>query len=594
MKKTSWLSSERYAPERHEVELGALLEELRAVPELDARSMHRIVSRHPRAGGGFFSKSEIVWAARRYAAEHADPRDAEAFIARLRSKPIRTQSGVTPLTVLTAPYPCPGRCVFCPNDPRAPKSYLAGEPGAQRAARFGYDAYAQVNARLRALFLMGHPVDKVELIVLGGTWTAYPAGYRLRFIADCFRALNEFDTRTSPSVDPSATVDTEPTIGPLGRRMTTDDYDRAVRGTMTQYESDGSGPEPAWAELEALHRTNESSECRCVGLSVETRPDHVDLAAVLEMRRLGVTRVQIGCQSLSDRILALNRRGHAVSDTRSAIALLRRSGFKIQAHWMANLLGANPESDRADFDQLFTDPAVRPDELKIYPCALVQSSELVEAYERGEYAPYSAETLVELLAGCLRGVPEYCRVNRIIRDIPGTDLLVGERINGLRRNVEGEMARRGWVARDIRSREVRTTEVSLAEPRLEISSYDTAVSREHFLQFIDSDKLLAFARVSLPLAPGPIHELAPSALLREVHVYGQSARFGERSPSSVQHMGLGARLVEKAVDLASAAGYGDLAVISAVGTRRYYGRLGFVDGELYQHRRVSSGRLNAP
>jgi elongator complex protein 3 len=584
MKKNSWLSSERYAPERHEAQLGALLEELRAAPELDTRSMHRIVARHPKVGGGFFSKSELVWAARRDAAEHPDRQDHDAFIARIRSKPIRTQSGVTPLTVLTEPYACPGRCLFCPNDPRAPKSYLAGEPGAQRAARFGYEAYAQVNARLRALFLMGHPVDKVELIVLGGTWTAYPAGYRVRFISECFRALNDFDTRTSPAVDPGATVDAEPTIGPLGKRMTADEYNRAVDGRRLVYDRDDPRSESAWAELGRLHRANESSQCRCIGLSVETRPDHVDLAAALEMRRLGVTRVQMGCQSLSDRILELNRRGHTVGDTANAIGLLRRCGFKIQAHWMANLLGATPDSDRADFVRLFADPAVRPDELKIYPCALVHSSELVDAYERGEYFPYSADTLVELLASCLRTVPEYCRVNRIIRDIPGTDLLVGERINGLRHSVEAEMARRGWAARDIRSREVRTTEVSLAEPRLDAFPYDTATSSELFLQFIGSDKLLGFARLGLPTKEGPIEELGHSALLREVHVYGQSARLGERPASAVQHMGLGARLVEEAARLASAAGFCDLAVISAVGTRRYYRRLGFVDGALYQHR----------
>jgi elongator complex protein 3 len=591
MKKSSWLSSERYAPERHEEQLGALLEELRAAPVLDPRSMHRIVSRHPRVGGGFFSKSEIVWAARRYAAQHPDQQDHDGFMARIRSKPIRTQSGVTPLTVLTQPYPCPGRCVFCPNDPRAPKSYLAGEPGAQRAARFGYDAHAQVNARLRALYLMGHPVDKVELIVLGGTWTAYPPRYRLRFIADCFRALNDFDTSTSPGVDPGATVDTEPPTGPLGKRMTADEYDRAVRGQLTQDDGGDPGSESAWAELGDLHRANESSQCRCVGLSVETRPDHVDLAAALEMRRLGVTRVQIGCQSLCDRILALNRRGHTVSDTKGAIGWLRRFGFKIQVHWMANLLGATPDGDLADFSRLFAEPEVRPDELKIYPCALVQSSELVTAYERGEHVPYSTRTLVELLASCLRAVPEYCRVNRIVRDIPGTDLLVGDRINGLRHRVEAEMTRQGWSARDIRSREVRTTEVHLAQPRLDVLRYETATSRELFLQFSDSDKLLGFARLSLPMNQGPIEELGHSALLREVHVYGPSARFGERARSAVQHMGLGARLVEKAVELASVAGFPDLAVISAVGTRRYYRKLGFVDGALYQHRALEPGSV---
>ncbi len=585
MKKSSWLSPERFRPQRYERELETVLVALRAESQLDAETLHRIVTRHPKPDGGFFSKSELVWAARREAGQSTDPSELEALITKLRAKPIRTQSGVAPVTVLTRPHPCPGRCVFCPSDPRVPKSYLAGEPGAQRAARFGYDAYAQVTGRLRALALMGHPVDKIELIILGGTWTAYPEAYRLAFVSGCFRALNEFCPNSAETLDLTPLVDgAEPSIDPYGKRLRTDEYNRLVEG-------DGAADEDAveetqWQLLAALHRENESALCRCVGMSVETRPDHVTAEALIQLRRLGVTRVQIGCQSLSDPILELNHRDHTVEDTRQAMALLRRFGFKVQVHWMANLLGATPPSDVEDFAHLFDDAGARPDELKIYPCVVVPNSELAEAYERGEHVPYPTGTLIDVLARCLRMVPPYCRVNRLMRDIPGTDVLGGSRHNSLRGQVEARVAALGFACRDIRSREIRTSTQQLSRPRLETLEYPTGASRECFIEFVADGMLCGFARLGFPTQPAPIDELADAALLREVHVYGQAAALGERPEAAVQHRGLGTRLVEHATQLASQAGCRSLAVISSVGTREYYRRLGFTDGVLYQHRRL--------
>jgi elongator complex protein 3 len=307
---------------------------------------------------------------------------------------------------------------------------------------------------------------------------------------------------------------------------------------------------------------------------------------LVELRRLGVTRVQIGCQSLSDDTLVLNRRDHTVEDTRQAVTLLRRFGFKVQAHWMANLLGTSPDSDVLDFARLFADEGVRPDELKIYPCVLVPNSELAEVYERGDYVPYTTETLVEVLARCLCQVPPYCRVNRLMRDIPGTDVLGGSRHNSLRARVEARVEALGFARRDIRSREVRGSAQELGEPKLETIEYRTDASLECFVQFVADDRLCGFARLSLPNRPAPLDELRDSALLREVHVYGQAVPVGTRSPATVQHQGLGTRLVEHAVQRARRAGYDSLAVISSVGTRRYYRRLGFAEGRLYQHRRV--------
>jgi len=587
MKKSSWLSPERFSPQRYERELEVVIDALCAEPQLDAEALRRIVTRHPKPDGGFFSKSELVWAARRAASRSADPAELEGLIPRLRAKPIRTQSGVTPVTVLTRPHPCPGRCVFCPNDPRAPKSYLAGEPGAQRAARFGYDAYAQVTGRLRALALMGHPVDKIELIILGGTWTAYPEAYRLAFVSGCFRALNEFRPDSADTLDLTPLVDrTEPSIGPYGKRLGTREYNRLVEPGPEGMAERAAPTVTQWHRLAALHQANESALCRCVGMSVETRPDQVTMEAALALRRLGVTRVQIGCQSLSDRILELNHRDHSVEDSRQAIALLRRFGFKVQVHWMANLLGTTPEADVEDFARLFDDIGVRPDEIKIYPCMVVPNSELADAYERGDHVPYSTETLVDVLARCLRMVPPYCRVNRLMRDIPGTDVVGGSRHNSLRGQVEARIEALGSVCRDIRSREIRTRTQQLSPPRMEILEVPTAASREYFIEFVSDGLLCAFARLGLPHLPAPLPELSGAALLREVHVYGQAAALGARPAVAVQHRGLGARLVDQATQLASQAGYRSLAVISSVGTRGYYRRLGFADGALYQHRRL--------
>jgi elongator complex protein 3 len=441
-----------------------------------------------------------------------------------------------------------------------PKSYLRREPGAQRAARHGFDPFEQAHARLQALSAMGHPTDKIELIVLGGTWTAYPKSYQRWFVRRAFEALNQ--TRSGPLGQPAANPPNE---------------------TREPWTADSD--EEAQAKLVGVHHENETARCRCVGLTVETRPDAVTPAEVVELRSLGVTRVQVGYQHVSDRVLALNQRDHTVSDSRRATELLRSAAFKIQAHWMANLYGASPEQDLEDFSRLFDDPGLSPDELKIYPTSLVAGTPLWEHYAAGRWRPYGREELVELLCGCLARVPPYCRISRVIRDIPGNDILVGQRVNGLRDWIETELRRRGTPCRDIRSREIGRRPVDGSSFGLDVIEYFTTTSRELFLQLLtDEGHLGGFLRLSLPRTSAPLPELAESALIRELHVYGSAARIGGHAPDSAQHSGLGRRLVSHASSYARRAGYASLAVISAVGTRAYYRRLGFVDKELYQHR----------
>ena len=352
------------------------------------------------------------------------------------------------------------------------------------------------------------------------------------------------------------------------------------------------GAGAAWAALEATHRSNETAHARCVGLSLETRPDQLDENEVARLRRLGATKIQIGYQSLDDDVLRLNRRGHDTAATRRAMRLLRGAGFKVQAHWMPNLHGSDPERDLLDYERIFGDPAYRPDELKLYPTSLIETAELMEKFVEGTWRPYETAELARLLEECLLRTPPYCRLSRVIRDIPSTDIVEGNKITNLREAAEAGLAARGLRSADIRSREIRGSAVRREDLRLAAIEYDTTGSREVFLQLVTGDDQLAgFLRLSLPVASEPpaIAELADAAIVRELHVYGELVGLGARRNGAAQHRGLGRELMAAARERAAAAGYPSLAVISAVGTREYYRKLGFVDGVLYQHYRLSGG-----
>lgn len=581
-----------FEPEQHEEQLTAAIREIRQLEQMDRTSLDRILRRYPRQSGGVFSNSQLIRGFRFLAPRYGWQKEEAWFVERVRLKPVRTASGVTPVTVLTKPYPCPGRCIFCPNDVRMPKSYLSREPGAQRAAQHAFDPYGQTLARLLAFHHTGHPVDKVEMIILGGTWSFYPEPYQIWFIKRCFDALNDFVVELDRlPKQPRRGVDFDTLDTVIDGRSIDATYNQVISKYLTE-NLDGRlldrHEEASWDALEAVQKVNEQGHARCVGLVLETRPDHLDQAEATRLRRLGATKVQIGYQSLSDEVLALNHRGHDVAATRHAMAILRQAGFKIHAHWMANLYGSDPQSDITDFARLFSDPDFRPDELKLYPCSLIESAELMRFYEDGRWRPYSEDELLKVLSECLLKVPPYCRVTRVIRDIPGDDILVGNKITNFRQVVEEDLKRRGLASQDIRAREIRHRQTRLSDLELVPIEYDTQIGREIFLQFVTpEDRIVAFCRLALPRQAVFIEEIAASAMIREVHVYGRVAGIGEKAPSGAprsQHAGLGRRLVDEAARRAAESGYRDLAVISSVGTREYYRGLGFVDGELYQHR----------
>ena len=342
-----------------------------------------------------------------------------------------------------------------------------------------------------------------------------------------------------------------------------------------------------WDELEAAQQENERAACRAVGLVIETRPDHISEEEVIRVRRLGCTKVQIGFQSLSDKVLALNRRGHDVAATRRAVKLLRKAGFKIHAHWMPNLYGSSPAADLDDYDKLFGEPDFRPDELKVYPCSLIESAELMQQYQAGDWRPYTHDELLELLVECFKRTPEYCRLTRVIRDIPGTDIVAGNKVTNFRQLVERELEARGERSVDIRAREIGVKPVSQRDLRLDQASYESSSGDEIFLQYITEGRDIAgFLRLSLPRAEEAplVAELRGAAMIREVHVYGLALGIGSALAGRAQHAGLGSRLLERAAEVAAARGYRRLAVISSIGTREYYRKRGFRDCALYQIR----------
>ena len=563
-----WLEKRNYTPEMLHL-AREIVEDVQAgLPVLDA------IRRHPLSGGGHVAKHALVHLYRRLV-QQGEWEEDDQLLARIRMKPVRTLSGVTTVTVLTKPYPCPGNCIFCPTETCEPKSYLSDEPGARRALQNHFDPFLQVTTRLQALTAVGHPVDKIELLILGGTFSAYPRKYQHWFVSRCYEALNQVSIPELPGVD----VDADNTGIPAPA-------------------DPPAGYDLAGGSLEKLHTENESAAHRNVGLVLETRPDEITYKELAWLRSLGATKLQLGAQSLDDHILKLNRRGHTTEQTLRAMNMARAAGFKLVLHWMPNLLGATPEGDIADFRKLWGDiqnkGGLCPDEIKIYPTQLLQSAELYQYWLRGEYRPYSEVQLVHLLAEVKSTVPQYCRVNRVIRDIPSTNVVAGNKRTSLRQDALHEMVARGLTCQCIRCREVRGEKIDPHQLTLQDLAYQPeslpgeAASEEHFLSYVTpQNKIAGYLRLSIPFRVEVrrdeiIPDLVDSAIIREIHVYGQSLPVGSEQDGAAQHIGLGTLLIEKAEQIARDAGYSRLAVISAIGTRIYYHSRGFGDGHLYQ------------
>ena len=544
------------------------------------------------------------------------------LVRTLQMKLRRTASGVATITVLTKPWKCSSNCLYCPNDLRMPKSYLADEPACQRAERTFFDPYLQVAARLKALTEMGHITDKVELIVLGGTWSDYPESYQIWFIRELFRALNDGSQAIGnlparKHAYESAGISCDPELlkafvaeeqRRIDNRETT--YNQAfdrLYGENAAWASVSQWQKATWEELEAEHDANVDGQHRVVGLVIETRPERITPTHLAALRRMGCTKVQMGIQSLDEKVRTLNDRHTSTQQIQRAFELLRLFGFKTHVHAMVNLLGATPESDKTDYLRLCNDAAFQPDEVKLYPCVLVEGTGLCERFEDHTWQPYSEPSLVDVLVSDTCATPAFTRISRMIRDISAPDIKAGNKKVNLRQLVEQRIDSEGLATAEIRHREVSLANVAAEDLSLEVVEYETTATSERFLQWVTSQgKIAGFLRLSLPRTnaiaqlneeyeaatsktaeqrhtlPFPLQ--AGEAMIREVHVYGRVEKLQHAGINNAQHRGLGTQLVNRACELASRAGYQRINVISAVGTRGYYRKLGFYDNGLYQQR----------
>ncbi len=656
-----------------------IVERLRAGEQVDDRVLVKLIHAAAKRAGGdkrAFAKRRLLPFYQRIKTEEPErwtawditPDIERKLVQVLRMKPRRSASGVATITVITKPWPCSGSCRFCPSDLRMPKSYLADEPACERAAQNAFDPYLQVSARLTALAQMGHATDKIELIVLGGTWSDYPEGYQIWFIRELFRALNDGaiagvaenpllrgfadedaaapaeDDPVPPGVrcrraelavwgilpasfasgstpcDAAQVRGQHPAVSTLPAYLGVDAAELArlqaeVNAGATTYNAAVThlfGESSAWRcaaaaqtasleELEAEQRRNEDARHRVVGLVIETRPDAITPARLALIRRMGATKIQMGVQSTCQRILDINGRNTATDRIARSFSYLRLFGFKIHAHAMVNLLGADPAGDKEDYRRLVTDPAFMPDEVKLYPCALIDGAALCRDWESGAWRPYAEDELIDVLCADVRATPAWTRVSRMIRDFSSGDIKAGNKKPNLRQLVEERLRAQERAGeepvREIRFREIGTHEIDVDKLVLDEVSYCTQATDEHFLQWVDGKgRIAGFLRLSLPhedAVRALAEEMAAAglaapvrsgdAMIREVHVYGMAERVGEAG-AAAQHRGLGRDLVERACAIAHDAGFMHINVISSVGTRAYYRRLGFVDCGLYQRR----------
>jgi elongator complex protein 3 len=456
-------------------------------------------------------------------------------------KQSRTISGVTPIAVMTRPSACPGNCVYCPTYSDIPQSYTPTSPAVMRAINCEYDPKKQVDLRISILKEMGHPVDKVELIIMGGTFLSTPRDYQYNFVKSCFDALNGVES----------------------------------------------------SSLEEAQSLNEEADNRCIGLCIETRPDYCKQSDIEWMVEMGATRVEMGVQAADDEIYRLTRRGHSVKDVIDATRNLKMTGLKVHYHCMPNLPGVTKEKDRELFAMLFTDKNFRPDGLKIYPTMVVAGTELERWKNEGLYKPYDDEELIDLIADLKSVVPGYTRISRVLRDIPSVYITGGPK-DSLRERVQKRLAQRGESCQCIRCREYghRTKQGwKTGEAEFKRLDYEASDGQEIFLSFEDEQNtLFGLLRLRLQHQPplGFDKKNGIFAFVRELHVYGAEVAIGERDDVSAQHKGLGRSLLAEAERIAhSEFGADNMYILSGVGARQYYRVFGYSLKNNYMYKDLS-------
>lgn len=471
-------------------------------------------------------------------------KEAEQFKELLQRKPVRTASGVSPVAIMTSPKMCPhGKCLYCPGGPASEfsssQAYTGKEPAARRAKQNDYDPYGQVTLRLEQLRHIGHPVDKVELILMGGTMTSRSHDYQEWFVKRALEAMNQYDTESEPQPSEARNFSQKP-----------DEYE--------------------FKYLENVKKRNETADVRCIGITFETKPDWCGEEQINRMLRLGGTKVEIGVQTTHNKINRKMHRGHGTQASKDANKRLRDAGFKVGFHMMPGQPGMSHEMNLKDFERIFTKNEWKPDYLKIYPTLVVKGTKVYDMWEKEEYNPLNNEEAAELVAKIKSIIPRYTRLQRVQRDIPADYIEGGVWKSNLRQLAHEKMNEHGWECDCIRCREVGMNNTSPIEPELRTMEYESCGGTEHFISIEDFDKniLIGFCRLRFPDNPNR-QELTNSSIIRELHVYGNEAGIGS-DKGEYQHEGRGKELIKKAEQISRDNGFGNIRVISGIGAREYY------------------------
>ena len=513
-----------------------------------------------RFGVGIMDNSEMIRIYNSLIRKGKVKRSAD-FERLIRKRAIRTMSGIAPVAVLTKPYPCPGNCAYCPTEKDVPQSYLSNEPAVMRAIRCKYDPYIQVQDRLRALVANGHEPTKIELIVIGGTWSYLPRQYKYWYTLNLFAAANRFKIKNEKLYN-------APRVRIKSKILSVSASIKDLKKVLLKEQ-----------------KRNERAKYKIIGLTLETRPDYINDKELIEMRELGCTRVEIGVQAIDDKILALNKRGHGVKEIADATKLLKNYGFKVTYHIMPGLPGSTPAKDARMFKQLFTDERFQPDQIKFYPTVVTKGSLLYRWWKQGKYKPYSAKQLENLIIRCKRYVPRYVRIIRLVRDIPGVSIIAGNKITNLRQVLKDK----GVKCNCIRCREARdTVKLKIKNLKLRIIKYNASGGDEYFISYESYDGKVLYGFCRLRLARNTQHVTHNKgnkiALIRELHVYGELVSVGGKR--RVQHAGLGKKLLYEAERIAREAGHKKMTIISGIGVRGYYRKFGYRLNNTYMVKRL--------
>jgi elongator complex protein 3 len=471
----------------------------------------------------------------------------------IKKRKIRTLSGIASITVLTKSWGCPGQCTYCPTEKGMPKSYLSNEPAVMRAILSDFDPYRQVEMRLDSLKKQGHSINKIEVIVIGGTWSAIPHKYQEWYLKRVYDALN-------------------------GNK----------KGAKTLLLAQKKNAESFGGK---------KTKQKLVGLTLETRPDWLNEEEIKRMRKYGCTRVELGVQSIYNDVLCAIKRGHKIDATIKATKMLKDSGFKINYHMMPNLPKSTVSRDIKMLREIFSNSDFRPDLLKIYPCMVLKNTELYKDFKAKKFKPYTDKQLIKILKETKINVPEYCRIVRVIRDIPATSIVGGSHTSNLREYVKQEMKKEGKTCRCIRCREVMGDKYNLKNIKMIRRDYDASCGKEIFLSFEDAknDKIVSLLRLRIPSEKKNkiFKVLSDASIIREVHTYGNVVPVSEKDTTyplgekSQQHKGLGKKLLKEAERITKKEfGLNKITVIAAVGVQDYYKKFGYKTRETYMYKKL--------